>query len=105
MRKNLKATPKTKKTLDSMEKLYGVFLWAKWGILELPWTGKYDKKTGLPLVYIYYDFNGERDGYRLGTIRSASSGGFWGWYEDKAEAELVSKVLNERYDIEEVIDD
>ena len=96
MRKNLKVTLKTKKKLDSMKKLYGVFLWAKWGILELPWTGKFDKKTGLPLVYIYYDFNGEREGYRLDTIRSASSGTFYGWYEDHNTADDIRLELNDK---------
>ena len=53
MRKVLKNTAKTKEYLDKLPKVYGLFLWAKWGILELPWTGKYNKE-GEPLVYIYY---------------------------------------------------
>lgn len=95
LRKVRKNTPKTKKYLDSLPKIYGVFLWAKWGILELPWTGKYDKKTGRPLVYIYHDFNGIYDEYYLNTIDKASSGGFYYWYEDRDAAKAVQTKLNE----------
>jgi len=93
-RKILKNTPKTKKYLDRLPKVYGIFLWAKWGVLELPWTGKYNK-DGIPLVYIYHDFNGEYDEYYLDHIRKASSGGFWGWYENKDTAKEVQTKLNE----------
>lgn len=93
MRKILKNTDKTNAYLNSLPKVYGIFLWAKWGILELPWTGKYDK-DGFPLVYIYYDCNGSRDDYFLGAIHLASSGGFYNWYTDKAAAEKVQSMLN-----------
>jgi hypothetical protein len=94
MRKVLKNTAKTKEYLKYLPRVYGIFLWAKWGILELPWTGKYNK-DGIPLVYIYHDFNGECDEYFLGHICQASSGGFWGWYENKDTAKEVQEKLNE----------
>jgi hypothetical protein len=94
MKKVLENNAKTKEYLDSLPKLYGIFLWAKWGILELPWTGKYNK-DGIPLVYIYHDCNGECDEFYLGHIRQASSGGFWGWYEDKNVAKAEQEKLNE----------
>ena len=93
MRKILKNTPKTKEYLDNLVKIYGIFLWAKWGMLELPWTGKYNKE-GEPLVYIYYDANGMCDEYHLVPIRSASSGGFHGWYTDYNTAQDVQEELN-----------
>ena len=95
LRKVRKNTAKTKKYLDSLPKIYGIFLWANWGMLELPWTGKYDKKTGLPLVYIYHDFNGMIDEYYLSTVDRASSGAFYYWYETKELAEEMQKQLNE----------
>ena len=104
LRKIRKNTPKTKEYLDSLSKIYGIFLWAKWGMLELPWTGKVDK-NGDPLVYIYYDANGTCDEYHLVPIHYASSGGFWNWYGDKHQAELARDMLNENPDFEEVIDD
>ena len=96
MRKVLKNTARTKKYLDKLPKIYGIFLWAKWAILELPWTGKYDKKTGLPLVYIYRDANGACDEYYIAPISHASSGRFWNWYGTKDEAKEIQNNLNER---------
>lgn len=95
LRKVLKSTPRTKKYLDSLPKIYGIFLWAKWAMLELPWTGKYDKE-GEPLVYIYYDANGACDEYHLVPIHYASSGAFHGWYEDKNTAHDIQLELNDK---------
>ena len=96
LRRVCKNTLKTKKYLDNLPKIYGIFLWAKWGMLELPWTGKYDKKTGKPLVYIYYDGNGICDEYHLAPIHHASSGSLWNWYYTKDEAKEIQNKLNER---------
>jgi hypothetical protein len=96
IKKILKNTPKTKAYLDSLPKVYGIFLWAKWGILELPWSGKYTKgDIAVPLVYHYYDANGTCDEYRLVPITSCSSGAFWDWYEFKNNAKEVQEKLNE----------
>jgi hypothetical protein len=100
MKKVLKNTVKTKAYLDSLPKLYGIFLWAKWGILELPWTGKYNK-AGIPLVYIYYDGNGTCDEFHLGTANQASSGGFWNWYTKKEDALLIQEQLNKNHNYED----
>ena len=102
LRKIRKSTPRTKKYLDSLPKIYGIFLWAKWGMLELPWTGKYNKE-GEPLVYIYYDANGMCDEYHLAPIQHVSSGAFHGWYKDYNTAydiqlELNDKLRGVRYD-------
>ena len=96
MRKILKNTPKTKTYLDSLPKIYGIFLWAKWAMLELHWSGKYDKKTGEPLVYHYYDANGICDEYHLVPIHCVSSGAFHGWYEDKNTADDIRLELNDK---------
>lgn len=96
MRKILKNTPKTKEYLDSLPKVYGIFLWAKWGMLELPWTGKYDKDC-FPLVYIYYDANGTCDEWHLVPIHWASSGAFHGWYSDKNTADAIKLELNNKF--------
>ena len=96
MRKILKNTPKTKRYLDSLPKIYGIFLWAKWGILELPWSGKYTKgDVAVPLVYNYCDGNGTCDEYHLIPITHCSSGAFWDWYELKNNAKEVQTLLNE----------
>jgi hypothetical protein len=96
IKKILKNTPKTKAYLESLPKVYGIFLWAKWGILELPWSGKYIKgDIAVPLVYNYYDANGTCDEYHLVPITSCSSGGFWNWFEDSEAAKEVQEKLNE----------
>lgn len=96
MRKVLKNTPKTKAYLDSLPKVYGIFLWAKWAILELPWSGKYSKgDIAVPLVYNYFDANGTHDEYHLVPITYCSGGAFWSWYEDKDNAKEVQQKLNE----------
>lgn len=95
-RKILKNTHKTKAYLDSLPKVYGIFLWAKWGILELPWSGKYTKGSiKVPLVYNYYDANGTCDEYHLVPITRCSSGRFWDWYEGKENAKEIQCILNE----------
>ncbi len=95
-RKILKNTPKTKKYLDRLPKVYGIFLWAKWGMLELPWSGKYTRGSiKVPLVYNYYDANGTCDEWHLVPITSCSSGGFWDWYDDKKIAKEAQGLLNE----------
>jgi hypothetical protein len=94
MRKVLTNTPRTKKYLDSLPKVYGLFFWAKWCILEFHWSGKYEKDVLVPLVYSYYDGNGMCDEYHLIPIHLASSGGFYGWYMDKEEAISIQKQLN-----------
>ena len=95
MRKILKNTPKTKTYLDRLPKIYGIFLWAKWAMLELPWAGFYDH-SGRPLVYIYYDANGTCDEWHLVPINHASSGAFHGWYEDKNTADDIRLELNDK---------
>ena len=95
MRRVLKNTASTKKRLDSLPKLYGIFLWAKWAILELPWSGEYDE-TGEPLVYVYYDGNGACDEFHLVPIHYASAGAYFGWYEDKNTADDVRLELNDK---------
>jgi hypothetical protein len=96
-RKILKNTPKTKKYLDSLPKVYGIFLWAKWGMFEFRWSGKCDK-NGMPLVYDYYDANGTCDEYHLRPIDKCSSGAFLGWYKSWDRAKMVRDALNEVFE-------
>jgi hypothetical protein len=96
-RKILKNTPKTKKYLDSLPKVYGIFLWAKWGMFEFRWSGKCDK-NGMPLVYDYYDANGTCDEYHLRPIDKCSSGAFLGWYKRWDRAKMVRDALNEVFE-------
>jgi hypothetical protein len=93
-KKILKNNKKTKTYLDSLPKLYAIFHWAGYGILELPWSGKYNLSK-IPLVYVYYDRNGECDEYRLMPITFASSGGLHSWHSDEEYTKALCKILNE----------
>lgn len=95
MRKILKNTAKTKKYLDSLPKIYAVFLWASWAIVEVPWSGTYNKEH-IPLVYNYFDFNGEYDEYRLVPVNQISSGTFYDWFNDDEYAKYILNKLNSK---------
>lgn len=94
MEKVLNNSPATKAYLDSLRNIYAVFLWAKWAVVEVPWSGEYDLATGLPLVYNYYDCNGTCEEYRLVPINKISSGGFYSWCYTRDNAEAIQEKLN-----------
>ena len=91
----LENNKETKKYLDSLPKIYAVYLWASYGILEVPWTEKFNY-SGVPLVYDYYDGNGCFDEYHLKPINRISSGGFFNWYHNKELAVKVCDMLNNK---------
>lgn len=93
MKKILKNNDKAKKYLESLPKLYVVFKWAKYGILEVSWSGKYNL-AGVPLVYVYYDCNGSCDEYHLLPITFASAGKYFNWYHRREFAEATTEFLN-----------
>ena len=103
MKKILPSNAKTKKYLDSLPKLYLVAFWAKWGTREYPFSGKYDKDGLTPLVWDYYDFNGERDEYRLVPITHTTAGAIACWAggsDGYGHIAIVKKVYNDGNGIE-----
>ena len=98
MRKVLKNNKKTKAYLDSLPKIYLVACWAKYGVREYPFTGKYEKDKhygiSVPLVYDYDDHNGTYDGYYLRGITSTTSGRIIMWTEFKSVADKVAELFN-----------
>ena len=95
VKKKLKSNAKTKKYLESLPKVYAVFQWAKWTVVEVPWPKKYDK-NGMPLVYHYFDCNGCCDEYRLIPISQVSSGAYYYCYYDRTVAEYIRDQLNKK---------
>ena len=67
MKKVLYDTPKTKKYLDSLMKIYMIGIWIGCGVREHYFTGKCDK-DGMPLVYDYYDGIWRDNHYKLKVI-------------------------------------
>ena len=101
MKKILKNTKKTKEYLDKLSKIYLIGYWARYGIMEYPFSGKYDnsrrtKNYIVPLVYDYDDHNGTTDSYYLRRIDDTTSGEVLCWTQNKAAAQKIVKALNEK---------
>ena len=96
MKKILKNTLKTQKYLDKLPKIYLIACWARYGILEFPFTGKYIKENGIdiPLVYDYDDHNGVCDNYYLRKITNTTTGFIVCWLQDKYRAFNIEQALN-----------
>ena len=78
--KVLKNNKETKEYLNSLPKAYIAACWAGWVVLDFPFSGKYaDKEKMVPLVWDYYDFNGEADEWHLVPISYTTSGTIAGW--------------------------
>ena len=100
MKKCLKNIAKSKAYLDKLPKIYAVCGWAKYGVMEYPFTEKYFRKNGysIPLVYYYDDFNGTCDNYWLRRI-DMTSGTVVMWTQNKSVADKVAELFNK--DLEE----
>lgn len=102
LKKVLKNNKKTKAYLESLPKLYLVVQWAKYGIAEHYFTGKYTNIDGIsvPLVYDYDDYNGTSDNWYLRRIDHTTTGNIFMWTQSKAVAEKVAELMRadrERY--------
>lgn len=97
MKKVLKNNSKTKEYLDSLPKIYLVGCWARYGVRDYPFTGKYeiDKYgTSIPLVYDYDDFNGTCDNYYLRKIDHVTTGQIIMWTQSPSIAFKVAELFN-----------
>lgn len=98
MRKVLKNTAKTRAYLDSLPKIYMVCCWAKYGVREYPFTGKYKydefNNISVPLVYDYDDCNGTCDNYYLRRLDLVTAGRIIMWTQFKIVADKVAELFN-----------
>ena len=102
MKKLCKVLPNTQETkvyLESLPKIYLVACWAKYGVMEFPFAGryKYDKFRSykeVPLVYNYDDRNGTEDAYFLIPITFTTSGIIASWTFDRDEAYRIAEKKN-----------
>ena len=92
LKKILKDTPKTKKFLDSLPKIYLIGCWADYGYIWYPCTNK--NKDGIPLVYQYYDANGTTSEYHLVPIDHTTTGRVLGWTTSEAAASKMANSLS-----------
>lgn len=98
MKRILKNNAKTSKYLASLPKIYLVGRWAKYGVMDFEWTGKYKKckRTGQmePLVWLFDDHNGEYERWYLVPIWYVTTGEIICWTESESQAIKIAKALN-----------
>lgn len=97
MRKVLKNNKKTTAYLDSLPKIYIVGAWAKYGVREYPFAGKYetnDNGISIPLVYDYDDHNGTTDNYYLRRLDHVTTGQIILWTQFRNVANKVAELFN-----------
>lgn len=101
MKKILKNNEQTSNYLDTLPKIYIVGCWAKYGIWDYPFTGKYvQDKNGIsiPLVYDYDDCNGTCDNYFLRRLDEVTTGEIIIWTQNKNTAMRIVELLNKEID-------
>lgn len=96
MKKILQNNKKTAKYLSKLPKYYALTIWADYAIVEVPFSGKCNKK-GEPLVWIYHDMNGFYDEYYLGLISDITSAPVFCWSDNKATIEHIRKNLKREW--------
>ena len=99
LRKILPNNTETKEYLNSLPKIYLIACWAKWGVIDFPFTGKFknDKFRAhkeVPLVYQYDDHNGTDDNYYLRPITYTTTGAIDSWTLDRDEAYRIAEKKN-----------
>lgn len=93
MKKIMQNSPKTKSFIDSLPKIYAIVLYAKFGVLPLPFAGKCDS-SGIPYVYSYYDGNGTCDEYHLMKLTETTTGAIYAWTLSNTRANIIANSLN-----------
>ena len=97
----LPRTEEVQEYLKSLSKFYLVACWARYGVVEFPYSGKdvFDEKEGhVPMIWEYDDHNGTSDEYYLRKITGTTTAAIWNWYNNKSVAEYAAKKLNEKFD-------
>lgn len=97
MRKHLPYNRKNFEKIESLPKIYLVACWARWGIMPLPFSGKYIydewSKEMVPLVYQCDDHNGEYAEFVLRKITHITTGQIMCWCENEARARHIADAL------------
>lgn len=98
LRKRLKNTKKNKDKLAKLPKIYLVACWARYGVLEFPFSGRYKKinKKPVPLVWDYDDHNGTYPEYVLRPITWTTTAAIRGWVRDEQQAKDTAEFCEKR---------
>ena len=98
LRKRLKNTKKNKDKLAKLPKIYLVACWARYGVLEFPFSGRYKKinKKPVPLVWDFDDHNGTYPEYVLRPITWTTTAAIRGWLRDEQQAKDTAEFCEKR---------
>lgn len=94
----MKITKKLEEKISKQPKVYLIACWARWGIREYHWTGKwFIGTTGrpIPIVYYYNDHNGTYEEYQQIPITFTTTGICADWSFYKEMAQHLANKLNE----------
>ena len=98
LRKRLKNTKKNKDKLAKLPKIYLIACWARYGVLEFPFSGRYKKinKKPIPLVWDFDDHNGTYPEYVLRPITWTTTAAIRGWLRDEQQAKDTAEFCEKR---------
>ena len=94
MRKILPNSPKTKKYLEKLPKIYVIGCWAGFGVVTHYFSGKFAKDGTTPLVWDYEDCNGTCDEYRLRNLHHTTTGRIFAWTNTEETAQYIANQMN-----------
>ena len=104
LRKHLPHNQKTKDKLAKLPKIYLIACWARYGVLEFPFSGedKKGKDAGspliryIPLVWDFDDHNGVYPEYVLRPITWTTTAAIRGWVRDEQQAKDTAEFCEKR---------
>ena len=104
LRKRLPDNQKTKDKLAKLPKIYLIACWARYGVLEFPFSGKYKKVKDadgpliryIPLVGDFDDHNGVYPEYVLRPITWTTTAAIRGWVRNEQQARDTAEFCEKR---------
>ena len=104
LRKRLPDNQKTKDKLAKLPKIYLIACWARYGVLEFPFSGKYKKVKDadgpliryIPLVWDFDDHNGVYPEYVLRPITWTTTAAIRGWVRNEQQARDTAEFCEKR---------
>ena len=97
MKRVYKNNKRMQKRLDKCRQVYLVVKWAKYGVVNYHYTGRFvldHHNSYVPEVYYHYDCNGMVDEWHRAPITSTTVGGIVTYTFNKHKAELIARAFN-----------
>lgn len=104
LRKRLPDNQRTRDKLAKLPKIYLIACWARYGVLEFPFSGKYKKVKDadspliryIPLVWDFDDHNGTYPEYVLRPITWTTTAAIRGWVRNEQQAKDTAEFCEKR---------